>query len=95
METPITLIMKESAPKADGIYESSRDSVLKLGQMHNIPEAVQRAIAEKPKRERSNGRRLTVRNAARAGLQMARLFMEDLSKHRLYVDCSSFKTDTR
>jgi glycosyltransferase involved in cell wall biosynthesis len=89
MEKLAFLIMQEAAPKTEDLYGVAKDSVLQLGQMHNIPEAAERAIKENPKREPGSGRRLTVRNLANAGLQMARLFLEDMRKHRFYLDCSS------
>jgi hypothetical protein len=89
MEGLLFLMMKEAAPKAQGIYMSVKDAVLNVGQLHNIPEAAQRAIAANPKREPGSGRKLTVRNLITAGLHVTRLFIADLRKGSLYLDCSS------
>ncbi len=89
MEKMVFLMMKEAAPKAIDIYMAVKDAVLHLGQMHKIPRGAQRAIAANPKREPGSGRKLTVRNLVNAALQMTRLFLADLRKNSLYLDCSS------
>lgn len=85
----VFLTMKEAAPKTQDLYIAVKDAVLQLGQMHNIPEAAQRAIAANPKREPGSGRKLTVCNLAKAGLHVTRLFIADLRKGSFYLDCSS------
>ena len=89
MEKMLYLMMKDGATKAQDNYMELKDAVLRLGQMHNIPEAAQRAITANPNREPGSGRKLTVRNIRNAGFQMTRLFVADLRKGSFYLDCSS------
>lgn len=89
MEKMLFLIMKEAAPKAQGLYMTAKDAVLRLGQMHNISRAAQRAIAANPKREPDSDRRLTIPNLVKAGFYVTRLFISDIRKSSFYLDCSS------
>lgn len=93
MEKMLFLMMKEASPKAQDLYMAVKDAVLQLGQMHNIPEAAQRAITANPKREPGSGRKLTVRNLVNAGMQMTRLFVADIRKGDFYLDCSSLNVN--
>ena len=88
MEKLAFLMMNEAAPKAQDIYMSTKNAVLHLGKMYNISESVQRAIAANPKRELGYGRKPTIRNIGSAGLYLARLFIQDLCRSSLRLDCS-------
>jgi hypothetical protein len=89
MEQMVFLMMEEAAPKAQENYTEVRNAVLRLGEMHNIPEAAHRAIAANPKREPGSGRKLKIRNLANAGVQFTCLFASDIVKGSFYLDCSS------
>ncbi len=89
MKKMIFLMMKNAAPKSQDFYASVRDAVLRLGQMHNIPEVAQQAIATNPQREPDPSRHFTVLNLANTVFTMTRLFVADIFKGRIYLDCSS------
>jgi len=90
VERMIFLMMRDASPKAQDLYMLVKNAVLQLGQMYNIPEAAQRAIAANPKREHGSGRKLTFRNIGNAGLYLTRLFITDLRRGSFCLDCSSF-----
>jgi len=89
MAKALFLMMKEAAPKASSQYAAVKDAVLKIGQMHDMPDAAQKAIAANPKREPGSGRKLSFRNLISGGSYLAKLFMTDLRKRSYYLDCST------
>jgi hypothetical protein len=89
MEKLVCFMMKEAAPRAPDDYMAIKDAVVHLGKVHNVSKAAQRAIAASPKRDPDSTRRLTVRNFGRAGLEIARLFAEDLRNGSFCLNCSS------
>ncbi|MCX5796853.1 MAG: glycosyltransferase family 2 protein [Elusimicrobia bacterium] len=89
MEKMIFLMMKDAAPKSQDLYMSIKNAVLQLGQIHNIPDAAQRAIAINPMRKPGSGREPTFRNFGRAGFHLTRLLIEHLRRGTVYIDCSS------
>jgi len=89
MAKALFLMMKEAAPIASSQYAAVKDAVLKIGQMHDMPDAAQKAIAANPKREPGSGRKLSFRNLISGGSYLAKLFMTDLRKRSYYLDCST------
>ncbi len=89
MKKIMFLMMKGAALKSQDIYMPVKDAVLRLGQMHNMPDAAQRAIAANPRRDSCSGRKPTVRNLGRTGLHLTRLLIAHLCSSTVYIDCSS------
>lgn len=94
MQQLLFKMMEETARKPQNIYMDIKDAVLQLGQMHNMPDAAQRAIAVNPMKAPGSGRKLTVRNLGRAGLLVTSQFINDLRKRSIYLNCSSLNVKT-
>jgi glycosyltransferase involved in cell wall biosynthesis len=84
MKKLLLMMMEEAAPKPQDSYMEIKDAVLRIGQMHNIPEAAQRAIAANPNTSSGSIRKLIAHNLVRAGH-----FMGDMYRGRFSLDCSS------
>ena len=93
MQQLLFKMMNEAAQKPQNIYIDIKDAVLQLGQMHDIPDAAQRAIAANPMKTPGSNRKLTVRNIIRAGYLVTRYFINDLRKGTILLDCSSLNVN--
>lgn len=78
------MMMEEAAPRPQVIYMDIKDAVLRIGQMHNIPEVAQRAISANPNTSSGSMLKPTVRNFVKAGQ-----FIGDIYRGRFSLDCSS------
>ena len=77
-------MMKEAAPREQDIYMEIKDVVLRIGQMHRISEAAQRAIAANLNISPCSILKPTVCNLARAGHFMGKIY-----RGRFSLNCSS------
>jgi glycosyltransferase involved in cell wall biosynthesis len=82
-------MMKESVSKTQDLYQTVKDVVLKLGQMHSIQAAAEYAIAANPNSGMGFNRRPKAYRLARAAFNAARLFISDIRKRSYYLDCNS------
>ncbi|MFH1706576.1 MAG: glycosyltransferase family 2 protein [Planctomycetota bacterium] len=88
MDKIIIKMMEEAAIKPNDIYADVSNAVLRIGQLHNIPEVAQHAIAANPNIGPGFMRKPTVVNLGRAGLYVAGLFIMDLYKGSFHLDCT-------
>lgn len=86
-------IMEDTAGKPQEIYMENKNSVMQLGEMYNISDAAQRAIAAHPMRSPGFRRKFTIRNLGKAGLFVTRQFINDLVKKRVWINCSSLNVN--
>jgi len=90
MEDLLSEMMLEAAARPKDVYMEIKDTVLQIGELHNIPKAAQKAIAVNPNRAPGFRRKLTVRNLGRVGRFVRAFFLEDLYRGGIYLDCAPF-----
>ncbi|MBN1394318.1 MAG: glycosyltransferase family 2 protein [Pirellulales bacterium] len=82
-------MMEEAARKPRKIYMNIKDGVVQLGQMHNMPDAAQKAIAANPWINSRGYRKAAIGNLGREGFRLTRLLINHLCNGAVYLNCSS------
>jgi glycosyltransferase involved in cell wall biosynthesis len=89
MQQLLFIMMDVAAPKPHDDYTAVKDAVVRLGGMHNIPEAAQRAIAAHPNRVLGPRRKRTIRELSKAVFLLTRRILGNVYLGRMVLDCSS------
>lgn len=90
MEGLLSVMMLEAAARPPDAYMEIRDAVLRIGVLHDMSKAAQKAVAGNPIGAAGFGRKLTARNLGKVGRFVRSFFLEDLYKGGIFLDCTPF-----